>query len=363
MQGGNILHMEGAKGESCMPMIDPHVHLRDWEQSDKETILHGMSVARKAGFTHLFDMPNTSPAITSRDVVISRLADASDAARKVKGMHYHLYGGLTSDLEQVREMVGVYNELFPLVVGLKLFAGHSTGNMGILSEDLQRSIFDVLVSAGYEGVLAVHAEKESLLNPGFYENGRWETHSKARPVDAEIESVRDMISFAIESGFKGTLHIAHVSTMGAIELIKENRNNIKITTGATPHHALYSVKESAIHDRYLKMNPPLRDEKDRNAVFQSLLDGTIDWVESDHAPHTLKDKEEGASGIPGFSGMLLLANELRKAGCSEARLSDLFGGNVIKTFGLEKDDISVPKDLKRRFISIEDEYPIKPFTW
>ncbi len=346
-----------------MSMIDPHVHLRDWNQSDKETLLHGFQVARKAGFSHLFDMPNTNPAITSRDMVIKRLADADVAMKSVSGIHYHLYLGLTSDLEQVRSAVNLYNEFFPRVVGLKLFAGNSTGNMGIITEDLQRNIFKTLSSSGYKGVVAVHCEKESLMKPELFESGKWETHSLARPKEAEIKSVRDMIAFAIDSGFEGTLHIAHVSTRKAVELVKANRGKIKITMGATPHHSLYLALDAKLHDRYLKMNPPLRDKEDRDYIFSSLVDGSIDWVESDHAPHTLEDKVKGASGIPGFQGMLLLANKLREFGVSENQLSSLFGGRAIEVFGIEKEKITVPKDLKQRFLSIEDEYPIKPFIW
>lgn len=346
-----------------MSMIDPHVHLRDWNQKDKETLSHGLMVAKKAGFSHVFDMPNTNPALTNRDAIIERLADAGDVVRKIKGMHYHLYAGLTGDMDQVKAMVDVYNELFPLVVGLKLFAGHSTGNMGILDEETQRKIFSTLSSCGYKGVLAVHSEKESYMKPELYEKGKWETLSLARPKEAEIESVRDMIDFARGEGFEGTLHIAHISTRGAIELVKANRDKLKITMGATPHHAMYSTEDAREYSRFLKMNPPLRDKEDRDYLFDAIVNGDIDWIESDHAPHTLLDKENGASGIPGFAGMLTIANKLRKAGVSEERLSELFGRNAILAFGLDDEEISVPKDLKRRFISIEDEYPIKPFLF
>lgn len=346
-----------------MSMIDPHVHLRDWNQKDKETMLHGFNVASIAGFTHLFDMPNTDPALTSRETILARLSDASEALKQVEGMHYHLYGGITSDPEQISEIVDAYNELFPLVVGLKLFAGNSTGGMGVITPEEQKKVFEKLVERGYKGVLAVHSEKESLLHPELFVPKMWKTHSFARPDSAEIESVRDIINLALECGFEGTLHIAHVSTKGAIELVKQNRDKLRITLGATPHHSLYNIENAKEYDRYLKMNPPLRSEEDREYVFSSLLDGTIDWVESDHAPHTLVDKKHGASGIPGFAGMLLLANRLREAGCTEDRLSSLFGGRAIEVFGLEKEDISVPEDLERRFMEIESEYPFKPYSW
>ena len=100
--------------------------------------------------------------------------------------------------------------------------------------------------------------------------------------------------------------------------------------GVTPHHALFTVEDAKDHDRYLKMNPPLREESDRKAVFTALMDGTADWIESDHAPHTLAQKQAGASGIPGFYNMLLLIDALKSAGISDSRLKDLTYNNCAK---------------------------------
>lgn len=342
-------------------MIDPHVHLRDWNQEEKETLLHGLKVAKACGFAHVFDMPNTSPAITSREMIIRRLADASDARKKVKGISYHLYGGLTLDKNQIKEMVSAYYELFPLVAGLKLFAGHSTGNMGIIGQPKQLEVIKTLSECGYKGVLAVHCEKEELMQPDKFVPGKWETHTLARPNEAEAESVKDLIEACIEARFEGTLHIAHVSTKEAVDIVKNNKGKIKITMGATPHHALYSQKDAECHEKYLKMNPPLRSEEDRAYIYKSLLDGTIDWVESDHAPHTLEDKDKGASGIPGFTGMLVLLDSLRKDGCSEERLNELFALNAAKAFGIEIEDVVLPKNLTSKINKSRDEYPVKPF--
>ena len=118
-------------------MIDPHVHLRDWNQKDKETVIHGMRVAASLGFTHLFDMPNTDPQCTSRDIILERLALGGEASEET-GVSYHLYGGLTNNDEQIIEMVDTHSELFPLVIGLKMFLSHSTGNMGITDIEMQK---------------------------------------------------------------------------------------------------------------------------------------------------------------------------------------------------------------------------------
>ena len=312
-------------------MTDPHVHLRDWNQAEKETVAHGLSVAKSCGFTHVFDMPNTNPPLTDRETILERFA----LAEGIEGITYHLWAGLTAEPKQIAEVVATYRELYPRVVGLKLFLGQSTGNMGICDYETQLAVFRTLKELNYRGVVAVHAEKESLLHPERYIAGHFETHSLARPPEAEIESVKDVISIARQVGFAGTLHIAHVSTRGAIEEIVKARQTMRVTMGVTPHHALFTTKDAEDYDRYLKMNPPLRGEEDRAAAFASLLDGTATWIESDHAPHTREQKENGASGIPGFENMLLLIEALKKAGISEKRLHELTYRNAAELFGLQ----------------------------
>lgn len=345
-------------------MIDPHVHLRDWSQSSKETVEHGLRVAKAVGITRVFDMPNTNPALTDRETILDRLALGGEAVKKVKGVSYHVWGGLTSKPSQIQEMVETWFELYPMVIGLKLYAGQSTGSMGIIDYESQKRVFTELSKNGYPGVVAVHCEKESLLCPSKFVPGKWETHSSSRPVQAEVQSVKDIIAIAKETGFKGTLHIAHVSTKDAIEEVKAaKKSGMNITMGATAHHALLTVEDAADHDRYLKMNPPLREASDRDAVFAALLDGSIDWIESDHAPHTLEDKEKGSSGIPGFAGTMILIDRLRQSGIDKERLSDLCYKNVCKTFGLEavQSDMQIPKNALAAADNIKNEYPFYPF--
>lgn len=311
-------------------MIDPHVHFRDFDEKRKETILHGMKTGLEAGFNIFLDMPNTKPPLTSRESVMRRLKEGDRAVEALTseygdaGLHYCVYLGLTADEEQIAEMTALHGELFPRVCGLKLFASQSTGNMGIVKKDEQRRIYTLLSSLGYRGVLAVHSEKESLFHP------EESLHSASRPAEAEVESVSDQIENALASGFRGNLHIAHISTKGALEKVREaKKDGMRITCGATPHHSLLTLRNEGI---YTKMNPPLRDRKDRDAVLEGLFDGIVDWAESDHAPHTEADKQSGASGIPGFEGMLRLIRFLRSEGMNEKRLNELFADNAVKVF-------------------------------
>ena len=342
-------------------MIDSHVHLRDWNESEKETISHAMKVAALLGFTWLFDMPNTKPPLTEENLIQKRLEEGKSEGEK-HGVRYSLYAGLTSDTDQVRRMVLLQKRLFPDVVGLKLFLSHSTGNMGIVGKKEQENVFSALADASYMGVLVLHAEKESLNDMSLFSLDDFSTHSKARPSESEIESIRDALELADKTGFKGHLHIAHISTRkGVEEVLDAKKRNVDISMGATPHHALYTSDDAKDKKRYLKMNPPLRSEEDRKAVFSALMDGTIDWAESDHAPHTIEDKEKGASGIPGIPGMLLLLSRLREAGCSDERLREAFGKAAIRAFSLGDEEISLPSDPYERYGRAAGEYCWDPY--
>lgn len=344
-------------------MVDMHVHLRDWGQEAKETVAHGLAMASKAGIHRVADMPNTAPALTDRDTVLDRLALASEPSRR-HHVAYSVFMGLTADPGQVREAVSTWQELFPLVVGLKMFAGHSTGGMGLVSEAEQALVFRTLAEAGYDGILAIHCEKESLLKPDLYKPGCFETHSDARPAQAEVESVCDMIRLSKEAGFKGGLHICHISTAGALELVKEAKaSGVDISCAATAHHALLTREDAKEHGRYLKMNPPLRDEADRAAIYRGLVDGLVDFVESDHAPHTLEDKEEGASGIPGFEGTLHLLARLKEDGVPTERLEDLFSRNATRRYGLaDEEGRLLPDSIGGRIRTLAEGYPFQPWS-
>lgn len=350
-------------------MIDVHVHLRDGIQSEKETLEHGMRIGASCGISAFFDMPNTVPPLTTEAAIRARLEAGRMAAATVaeavgNDIFYGVYGGVTADTDQIDNIVSIHAELFPTVVGLKMFAGHSTGNMGLTTIELQESIYKSLARLGYAGVLAVHCEKESEMLPDLWDPSRPESHTLARGPKAEIASVADQIAFAMESGFAGTLHIAHISTAGAIALVRAARaDGMRITCGATAHHALLDDSVAGTPGHLCKMNPPLRPASDRDAVFAALCDGSIDWIESDHAPHTLADKHAGASGIPGFAGTVLLIERLRSYGVSERHLGQLCGLRACQVFGFDL-PVRVPT-TEEHAVVLEDArnaYPWDPFA-
>lgn len=350
-------------------MIDVHVHLRDGEQANKETIAHGIRIAATCGITALFDMPNTSPPLTNEGAILARLQSGQRIAKQLgedfgRPLFYGLYGGVTADMAQVAALVDLYKRIHPSLVGLKMFAGHSTGKMGLIEDQLQLAVYQQLSACDYRGVLAVHCEKEQLLHPELWDPNRPESHGAARPAAAEVASVAAQIAIVRATEFRGTLHICHISTADSIELVRKARKRgMDITCGATAHHSLLNDELAKTPENLCKMNPPLRSEADRKAVFEALCSGDIDWIESDHAPHTIADKREGASGIPGFAGTALLIKKLYAHGVDEKRMLQICGGRAQEVYGFDW-QVAVPSvlQLDRVLPSLRDAYPWDPFA-
>lgn len=336
--------------------IDTHVHFRDFKQAHKETVKHGLEVARDSGVDAVFDMPNTDPPITTEEVLQDRLRLARDA--HVPEVFYGVYLGLTADPEQVKRVVAL-SQKYQQVVGLKLYAGHSVGNLGVVQPDQQRTIYEVLAREGFHGVLVVHAEKESCMDHEKWNPSNPMSHTHARPPRAEVESVRDQIAFAQETDFRGKLHIAHISTDQAVYLVADaKKRGSDISCAACPHHLVYNRMQMKGKKGLLwKMNPPLRHNAISFGLMSYLRRGMIDWIETDHAPHTLADKMQPPymSGIPGLPWWPLFDLWLQRRGFSQAQREDLTFNNAARRFGL---------DITRSNCQLRDrtaDYPFNPY--
>ena len=267
-------------------MIDPHVHCRDGKQAYKETIKHVFEIAEKQGVEKIFDMPNTDPPILFEKDVQERLK----LVPKNRKGNYFLYIGATDRDKQLEEAVKCYDK-YNEVIGIKLYAGKSIGNLAVIDMDGQERIYKILSCLKYKGIIAVHCEKESYLKPKIWNSLDPITHSYARPKEAEIESVKDQIEFAKKANFKGILHIVHISCPESVEIVEKARKEIKITCGVTPHHILWSNEMLKNPDGLIyKINPPLRNKDDVAKLRQYLKKGKIDWIETDHAPHAIGEK-------------------------------------------------------------------------
>jgi dihydroorotase len=341
-------------------MIDPHVHCRDWDQKYKETIAHALDVAERAGISGIFDMPNTCPQMTSRQLVERRLADADKVGSPV---FYGLYMGLTSSPSQVCSAVWTWRELFPRVVGLKMFAGESVGNLGITNLDEQRLVYETLAGEGYDGVLAVHCERKDLMKTSLWNPSDPKSHSFVRTIEAEVQAVKDQIEFARRYKFNGVLHIAHVSVPESVELIEgaRKRGGINISCGLTPHHCClnYESMPNSQEGLLFKVNPPLRDRNSAETMLQLLKDGKINWIETDHAPHTLAEKlgNPYMSGFPGLPFYPHFIKYLGAQGFSEGQVRQLTHNNILNTFGFKIRELEREPDL-----NLHGEYEVDVYA-
>jgi dihydroorotase len=316
-------------------MIDPHVHLRDGELQHKETIRHGLSVAERIGISGVFDMPNTSPPLLHRGHILRRL-DCADRADSP--VFYGLYCGVTADPDQIAEAVACTRE-FDQVVGLKLFAGKSTGDLSIPDTHSQSLVFHTLAKEKYTGVLAIHCENEADFKPELWDPRKPISHTITRPPIAEINSIKKMLALANDAGFAGILHVCHISLPESVEVLEEAREHLKfrITCGVTPHHLLLHDKMMEQHEGLLlKMNPPLRSKNARDDLCQMLLNERIDWIETDHAPHRKSEKigPPYASGIPGFPIIPRLLKRLIEKGASKDLLDRITHQNICDVYGI-----------------------------
>jgi len=312
--------------------IDPHVHCRDGKESYKGTIAHALKVATEQGLDKIYDMPNTNPPIIYKNDVLERLK----LVPKGQEERYFLYMGATSDSDQLRGAVECHDELNE-VVGIKMFAGRSVGSLAVIAEEEQKKVYETLVAAGYTGVLAVHCEKENCLKPELWGPVKPITHSYARPKEAEIESVKDQIKFAKEAKFKGSLHICHVSCPESVELIDDaRRDGLYIRCGVTPHHILWSHLRLAEPDGLMyKMNPPLRGLVEFAGLREKLMLGAIDWVETDHAPHS-RDEKLNSPYLSGYPSLHLykdfVERVLPQLFIGKERIVDMTEHNIRNSF-------------------------------
>ncbi len=322
--------------------IDPHVHCRDAEESYKDTIKHILTIAETTGFTAIFDMPNSSPPVLTYAVAVDRISYAESLRKKHNFQtRYYTYMGVTNDTEQIKRAIST-TRILNNIIGLKLFAGQSNKSVSVPRLEDQEMVYQTLAREGYTGVLALHCEKEAYLTPSLWNPDNPITHAFARPPKAEYASVHDQLLFAKAAAFKGTLHIAHVSTPEAVDLIR-SEPDIHVTCGITPHHLFldYTLMQddsssSKMNGLLWKVNPPLRAPGTSKILLEQLRTGKIDWIETDHAPHTLEEKinPPHLSGITSLQHYPRFIALLKKNKFTDERIHEITFATIANTFKL-----------------------------
>ena len=282
--GGEIL--EAAGKVACPGLIDLHVHLREPGREDEETIASGGKAALSGGFTTIACMPNTDPAndnravcdfITSRarQVTLCRVLPVGAISRGRKGEKL-------AELGELREAGAV--------------AFSDDGNP-VMNAALMRRAMEY--SRMLEAPVISHAEDLNLSGAGVMHEGLTCTRLGFAPIPAEAESVMVARDIALAELTGAHLHVAHVSSAASVQLIRLAKSRgVKVSAEVTPHHFTLTEEAVASFDTNAKVNPPLRAPQDLRALIAGLQDGTIDAIASDHAPHTLAEKELEFNAAP-----------------------------------------------------------------
>lgn len=281
--------------------IDMHVHLREPGYEHKETIETGLDAAANGGFTAVCCMPNTNPPMDDASVV-----------KFVKQKSAKTLNGLV-DVYPVAAATKLREgkELSPMMELVEAGAvAFSDDGSPIENPEIMRRAFEYSNMLGK--IIIQHPEDRSLAKGGVMNEGLVSTSLGLPPIPSIAEEIMIDRDIRIAEFVDATYHVAHISTAGSVEIIRQaKKKNLKVTCEVTPHH--FTLTDDAVRtfDTNTKMNPPLRTKADCDAIKEGLRDGTIDVIASDHAPHSFDEKEveylEAPFGIVGLETAIGLA--------------------------------------------------------
>jgi dihydroorotase len=282
-------------GKICVPgLFDMHVHLREPGREDTETVKTGSNAAAVGGFTGVACMPNTNPAIDSAEVVNFIKEKASNHLVDVFPIGAVSKGRQGENLAPIAELVD------------SGAVGFSDDGVAVKTASLVRNAMEYLKM--YDLPLIEHCEDASLAGGAMNESSI-STQLGLPSIPTIAEDLTVMRDISVAEYVDGRIHIAHISSKKAVDLVRQAKaKGIKVTAEVTPHHFSLTDEELINYDTNYKMNPPLRTEEDVNAMIEGLKDGTIDCIASDHAPHSIEEKE--AEFIYAPNGILGLETQL-----------------------------------------------------
>ena len=335
-------------------LVDMHVHLREPGEEYKETIESGTRAAAAGGYTAVACMPNTNPVNDCQSVTRFILEKAATAYTRVYPVGAISKGSTGDSLAEFGEM----KEAGAVAV--------SDDGMPVLDSQLMRRALEY--ASSFALPVISHSEDLGLSRNGVMNEGFLSTSMglMGTPrVAEEIMIYRD-IALADYTGFP--IHIAHISTAESVNLIRLAKNKgCRVTAETTPHY--FTITEEAVsgYNTNAKMNPPLRTKNDIKAIVAGLSDSTIDAIATDHAPHSMLEKDvefdKAANGIIGLETAVPLTLALvRKKAISEARMVALLSANPAKILGVEGGTLTVGNaaditviDPKKRFVYTEED--------
>ena len=305
---------------------DVHVHFREPGFSYKETIVTGSTAAARGGYTAVCTMANLNPVPDSIEHLNQQMQLIKDGAC----IHVYPYGAIT--IGEKGEVLADLDGMAPHV------AGFSDDGRGVQSEDMMRAAMEKAKKLGLP--IVAHCEVNELLRGGYIHDGDYAKQHGHRGICSESEWAQIARDLRLVEEIGCAYHVCHISTKESVDIIRQaKRKGVNVTCETGPH---YLVMDDSFlqEDGRFKMNPPLRSREDRDALLQGIVDGTIDMIATDHAPHSAEEKAKGleksAFGVVGIeTAFPICYTHLVKPGTiTMDRLMDLLVWNARKRFNL-----------------------------
>lgn len=328
-------------------LIDIHVHLREPGGEHKETIETGCRAALKGGFTTVVCMPNTTPRLSTPELV----QQVTDKAREVTKVRVLTAAAMINESDEITDYaalakvgaVCVSDDAFPIQKAHLMWEG--------------------MKLAGQTGLpVMTHCEDFGLTDGGIVNEGQVSRDLGVKGMARCAEDVQVTRNITLARSAGAHLHIQHISTAQSVEWVRMARQaGYSVTAEACPHHLLYTEEELRERDPNFRMNPPLRTEIDRLAVWQAVLDGTITVIGSDHAPHTPEEKADfdtAPFGIIGLEVSFPLVWHHFQGQLSPLKIVDLFTWGPAQALNLKGGNIATGQPADMTFLDLHEKWTI-----
>ncbi len=327
---------------------DVHVHFREPGFSYKETIKTGSLSAANGGYTDVCTMPNLNPVPDS----VENLQKQLDIIKRDGLIGIHPYASIT---------VGQKGEALADLDGMKdLCIAYSDDGRGVQSDEMMEAAMRRAKANGK--MIVAHCEVNDLLFGGYIHDGEFcKKHGmKGICSESEWKQVERDLSLVRKTGC--SYHVCHISTKETVELIRQaKKEGLDVTCETGPHYLVYNDMDLKDEGRF-KMNPPIRSEADRQALVEGILDGTIDMIATDHAPHSAEEKSKGLAGSNmGVVGLetafaVMYTNFVKTGVMSLEKLVELMSTNPRKRFGIELGNSYTVFDLSKEYTVNPNEF-------
>ena len=327
---------------------DVHVHFREPGFSYKETIKSGSLSAANGGYTDVCTMPNLKPVPDCRQSLQAQL----DIIERDGLIGIHPYASIT---------VSQAGEVLSDLEGMKdLCIAYSDDGRGVQSDEMMEAAMRRAKECGK--MIVAHCEVNSLLHGGYIHDGEFcKSHGmKGICSESEWAQVKRDLELVRKTGC--SYHVCHISTKETVELIREaKKEGLDVTCETGPHYLVFNDMDLKDEGRF-KMNPPIRSEADRQALVEGILDGTIDMIATDHAPHSAEEKSRGLAGSNmGVVGLetafaVMYTNFVKTGVMTLEKLIELMSANPRKRFGIELGNSYTVFDLSKKFTVDPDKF-------